>query len=308
MKTILRMATFFFVFFLSVSFCFPQDYQSVTAVRFKDGSIVQGKILDVGPDTIRIQRPDGVVETRRYQDVASFIQGPYRGGQPPPLPPAPPPAIVSPPPAPPPVVVSPPPPPPPYVPPPPRRYETYYRTPANYVAFKAGIYSPESDALRDFDSGFNGEIAIGHYFHPNFALELGFGYLEVWAEDWHHHDSHNDNRIWAVPITLSLKPALQLPPFEFYGLAGGGVYFINVELDNVRTPTGSFSFSDDGSVFGVHLGAGFNWNINPRLAIGVEGKYIWAEKTFEKTINNTNIRVDADLQGFQTTLNLTLRF
>jgi opacity protein-like surface antigen len=111
-----------------------------------------------------------------------------------------------------------------------------------------------------------------------------------------------------VPITLSLKPALQFAPFELYGLVGGGLYIINVETREFSGRTGSFSFSDSDSVFGAHVGGGFNWNINPRVAVGLELKYIWAEKKFEKTVNNTKFEVDADLQGLQTTLNLSFRF
>ncbi len=209
-------------FLFSASLCFAQDYQSITAVKFKDGSIVRGKIIEMNPTTIRILKPDGNIETRSYQDVASFIQGPYPGERPPSGPPVPPPPSAPPPPLPQ-QYPSPPYPPPQYLPPP-RPYATYYRAPANYFIFKAGVYSPESDELRHLDSGFNGEIAFGHYFHPNFALELGAGYFE--AESTHrrhdyryYSDSREEDRIWVVPITLSLKPALQFPPFELYALA-----------------------------------------------------------------------------------------
>ena len=290
MKTIVSAVTIFVVFLLSVSVCFAQDYQSITAVKFKDGSIVRGKIIEMNPTTIKILKPDGNIETRRYQDVASFIQGPYSGEQPASRP---------------------------SVAPPPRPYATYYRAPANYFVFKAGVYSPESDELRHFDSGFNGEIAFGHYFHPNFAMELGAGYFEVeptyrshyyYRSYYYYGGSSEKDRIWVVPITLSLKPALQFPPFELYALGGGGLYIINVETSGNLGQTGSFSFSDSGSVFGAHLGAGLNWNITPRVAIGVEGKYIWAEKKFEKTVNNETVQVNADVQGLQTTLNLSFRF
>jgi opacity protein-like surface antigen len=295
MKTIVSAVTIFVIFLLSVSVCFAQDYQSITAVKFKDGSIVRGKIIEMNPTTIKILKPDGNIETRRYQDVASFIEGPYSGEQPPSRPSVPPPPNV----------------PPPYGPPPPTPYATYYRAPANYFVFKGGVYTPESDELRHFDSGFNGEIAFGHYFHPNFALELGAGYFEVkptYRSHYYYGGSSEKDRIWVVPITLSLKPALQFPPFELYALGGGGLYIINVETSGNLGQTGSFSFSDNGSVFGAHLGAGLNWNITPRVAIGVEGKYIWAEKKFEKTVNNTTVQVNADVQGFQTTLNLSFRF
>src|SRR5271157_3586520 len=48
----------------------------------------------------------------------------------------------------------------------------------SYVVFKGGIYYPEGD-LKDLNTGFNGEIAYGYRFHPNFAVELGSGYLQT---------------------------------------------------------------------------------------------------------------------------------
>jgi hypothetical protein len=316
-KTMVMTVTVFVLFLLSVPFCFAQ-YDAVTAVRFKDGSVVLGKVVEVVADTIKILKPDGNIETRRYQDVASFIMGPYSGGQPATPPPAQPPGVASPPsppypgtayPPPPPPVYAPPPPPsvyaPPPPPPPPQR--VYYPSPKNYFSFKAGIYSPQSDQLNNFDTGFSGEVAFGHYFHKNLAVELGLGLLAVDSYNdryrYNYYGYHDWHRISAIPITVSLKPVLSLPPFELYGLAGGGLYIINVELN---TYPGYFEETD--AVFGGHLGAGFAWNINPRLAIGLEGKYIWAEKKFDRTINNVNYEIDADLRGFTTTFNFTLRF
>ncbi len=199
--------------------------------------------------------------------------------------------------------------PPSYAPPPTRPYAGYYRLPASYFAFKAGAYSPESDELRHFDTGFNGEIAFGYYFHPNFALELGAGYFETEARFGSHFgDFSEKDRIWVVPITLSLKPAVHLYPFEIYGLAGGGWYIIDVKSSGNREDTGPFSFSDTGNVFGGHLGGGINWNITRNVFLGLEGKYIWAEKHFDKTINGIPLRVDADVQGFRGTVNLGFRF
>ena len=304
------------LFLLSVSACLAQDYQSITAVKFKDGSVVRGKIIEMNPTTIRILKPDGNIETRNYQDVASFIEGPYTGEQPATRPPAAPPPNVPPP------YAAPPPPyavPPPYAMPPPpapvqRARATYSRAPENYFALKVGVYSPFSDELDNFDSGFTGEIAFGHYFHPNFALELGVGYFEIESDHrndynyYYYRGYHDEDRIWVVPITLSLKPAFQFPPFELYGLVGGGLYIIDVETREYSTRTGTFSFSDSASVFGAHVGGGLTWNVSPRVGVGLELKYIWAEKKFEKTVNGTKFEVDADLQGLQTTLNLSFRF
>ncbi len=59
----------------------------------------------------------------------------------------------------------------------------------SYVALKGGVYSPSSsfnignvDLETTFEgdtkTGVNGEVAIGHYFLPTLALELGAGYFK----------------------------------------------------------------------------------------------------------------------------------
>lgn len=48
----------------------------------------------------------------------------------------------------------------------------------NYFVIKAGIYSPTGDLDdADFDSGFDGEVVVGHYIQPNFCIEGAVGYF-----------------------------------------------------------------------------------------------------------------------------------
>lgn len=67
--------------------------------------------------------------------------------------------------------------------------------PANYFAIKGGIYSPsDSYDLDHFNggnkteldskTGFSGEVAIGHYFIPIFAIELGPDTSKARAHRW----------------------------------------------------------------------------------------------------------------------------
>jgi hypothetical protein len=61
--------------------------------------------------------------------------------------------------------------------------------PANYLVIKGGMYSPSmSHNLENFNggstshldskTGLAGEVAVGHYFLPMLAVELGGGYFE----------------------------------------------------------------------------------------------------------------------------------
>lgn len=163
----------------------------------------------------------------------------------------------------------------------------------NYFAFKAGIYSPTGD-LDDLgqSADFNGEVAYGHYFPPNFALELGLGHFE--SDD-----------VSVVPVTLTGQAISEFTPFEFYGGIGVGLYFAN--FDGV---IGRNIFIDDNDyVFGINLGVGGRYDIRKDLFLGVEMKYILTtEAEFNGIAPGGPVRADADLDGFFLTANLGLRF
>jgi len=61
-------------FFVSPAFSQGNQFQSITAVEFKDGTIIGGKILEMNADIIKIEKPDGNVEVRKFSDAARFIK------------------------------------------------------------------------------------------------------------------------------------------------------------------------------------------------------------------------------------------
>jgi outer membrane protein W len=176
--------------------------------------------------------------------------------------------------------------------------------PANYVVLKGGIYSPStSHDLNDFNAGntshldsktgFAGELAVGHYFLPMLAVELGGGYFESKGSPAAEPGSA---RLKVVPLVATAKVLLPIGPFEPYGLFGAGAYVTKLELDG---NSGNFKGSTE-VTYGLHAGAGFNINFSDRVFAGLEGKYLWAEPSF----GGDHIKLD----GFITTANLGFRF
>jgi hypothetical protein len=155
-----------------------------------------------------------------------------------------------------------------------------------YIVLKAGIYTPTSNALKSFDMGFNGEVAIGHYFNPYFATELGVGYF---ASSYSDSGSRKFD-LWAVPLTLALKAIYPIGKFELYALGGVGAYFAGAKLDNSNysnaTALGGFLGG------GANLNFDRNWFFNDTWYIGIEGKYLLARPTFNfpgTDVGTTNI-------------------
>jgi opacity protein-like surface antigen len=188
----------------------------------------------------------------------------------------------------------------------------------NYVALKGGIYSPSAsfnlkDAVINSDTfkantkaGFDGEIAIGRYLLPTFALELGAGYFKgkgsVATTPVHDIDFN------VIPVIVTAKALIPVGPVDPYGELGIGAYFTRVHVsENLDKFNGT-------TTFGLHAGAGVNVNIAPNVFLGVEGRYITATPSF----GNQKIRLNGSetqyelsgfkLNGFTTTVALGFSF
>lgn len=178
-------------------------------------------------------------------------------------------------------------------------------TPPDYFALKAGVYSPsESHDLDTFNAGvtsrldsktgFSGEIVAGHYFSPMLALELGAGYFE--SKGHPEAAQAGDLKLRVVPVIATGKVLFPVGIFEPYGLFGIGAYFTDLKVSG---NTGSFSGSSE-VTYGLHTGAGCNFNLNQNTFLGLEGKYLWAKDSFR----GQHIKLD----GFITTAGIGFRF
>ena len=176
--------------------------------------------------------------------------------------------------------------------------------PSDYVTLKGGIYSPSKshdlDAFNagnrtnlDSKTGFAGEIAVGHYFLPMVALELGAGYFESKGSP---ATPPGDVMLKVVPLIATGKVLLPMGPFEPYGLFGIGAYITDLKTNN---NTGTLHGSTE-VTYGLHAGAGININFQENMFVGVEGKYLWANPSF----GGEHIRLD----GFITTAVIGFRY
>ncbi|WP_243370135.1 outer membrane beta-barrel protein [Geotalea sp. SG265] len=177
--------------------------------------------------------------------------------------------------------------------------------PANYFAIKGGIYSPTdkfdlqaavgSSTTHRLDSkiGFNGELAVGHYFLPALAMELGAGYFE--SRGTAEEVAGADAKLRAVPVVVTAKVLLPLGPLEPYGEFGVGGYFSKLYRG------GDLPNKNIKAIFGLHAGAGINFNVTDAAFFGFEGRYIWTEPSW----GTTDVR---KLDGFTATADLGFRY
>ena len=174
---------------------------------------------------------------------------------------------------------------------------------SNYTVIKGGVYSPsDSYDLNNFNggstthldtaTGFNGELAFGHYFVPIFGIELGIGYFESEGSPAAEPGS---TKLKVVPVLASAKIFIPLGPFEPYGEAGIGAYFTELEVNG---NLGNFSGSSK-VTYGTHAGVGLNINLSDTFFLGAEGRYIWAKPEF----GGQPVKLD----GYTATINLGFR-
>jgi len=152
-----------------------------------------------------------------------------------------------------------------------------------YIAFKPGIYSPQSSDLDGFDTGFNGDFVFGFRFNPNIAAELGIGYFNTEGEKTVAGPTYAGRRNFDLDVwsfTFTLKAILPYKKWEFFGFGGGGAYSVSSPYD-VEDYHHHHDYDDDDDydlVLGGYLGAGIHYNIAPKIFLGVEGKYLWTEQ------------------------------
>jgi opacity protein-like surface antigen len=175
-----------------------------------------------------------------------------------------------------------------------------------YVVLRGGIYSPQTQALNDFNTGFNGEVAYGYSFDKNWAIEAGMGYFETSARlgvDSSPNLSQRSVLLKVVPLTVAIKGSIPVNKFELYGIGGIGAYFLDTGLDDSEN---YYHERDDServseTLFGGFLGLGFRFHVTPVLFFGLEGKYLWTTKS-------TFTQAETDLNGIQATVNLGFKF
>jgi len=175
--------------------------------------------------------------------------------------------------------------------------------PSNYLMFKAGFYDPshnfeiegagESGIDINAESGFNGEVALGHYFAPFLALELGAGYFE---NEGRTAEQTGRVRLNVVPVVLTGKLLAPLGRVEPYILGGIGAYLTDYDTE-VSTSTVN---TNTRLTYGLHAGGGINFDITHMFFVGAEARYLWSEPEF----GGRDIRLD----GFTATGDIGFRF
>jgi hypothetical protein len=61
----------FILFFYTISFA---QTENIKGVKFKDGSVIYGRVIEMNINDIRIETEDGKILTRKFDDVVKFLK------------------------------------------------------------------------------------------------------------------------------------------------------------------------------------------------------------------------------------------
>lgn len=136
----------------------------------------------------------------------------------------------------------------------------------SYVTAGAGYYFYTGDIADDtkLNGAFIGEVSYGRYFHPNFVLEAGVGYI---------HDGKQGDDLRGYPFTLTAIGVYPVEKVRLLGGVGVGVYPMSFDgvVNNVK-------IHDKDTVLGGHALMGLHWYLRPSGFIGLEGKYLFLQR------------------------------
>lgn len=153
-----------------------------------------------------------------------------------------------------------------------------------YVVFKAGGTFPQHADLDGYDNGFALEGGLGFLIGSGFAIEATVGRFAIEASEQFYDPSIADivtvtGTATAVSLAASLKLGVPVRSVELYGLAGAGLYFVNLDLRATAPGYYPLEESDRDTAVGFHLGAGLSVRVTPKTSLGLEAKYIVASAT-----------------------------
>ncbi len=149
-----------------------------------------------------------------------------------------------------------------------------------------GLFEPNdsSTGLKGYDSGGSFDIGLGSRVSPNFAIEGTFG---AYAADV------GPNEVGVAPLTFGARLIIPSPVVEPYVGGGVGLYFSTLEEPASR-------IDDSDTTFGGYGTIGLDAWLNPRMALNFEGRYHWAEPTFNG--------VDVKVSGWTVSMGIRLSY
>lgn len=136
------------------------------------------------------------------------------------------------------------------------------------VGIQAGIALPMGDFGDGYDMGFGGTATFAYHINPMIDVTGSVGYL-TWS------GKEADYKFSSIPVLVGARYYFGQGKFLPYVAAELGMHFTTVDVPEVVIPGfgtyGGGSASD--SFFGFGAGAGFLYQLSPKLNLDVNAKF-----------------------------------
>lgn len=184
----------------------------------------------------------------------------------------------------------------------------------NYGQLKAGLIQPSGDQDdAGFDTGGDFSVAYGRHLNKFLVLE---GAIDLFGsgQDSSGYNSNagyydQDTTLTGAALLVTLKGEVSSGPVDFFAGAGVGLYSVLLDSEIDSSRFGDVDAEDSDGVFGAHVVAGLNYNINDRFFVGMEGRYRWTDDVeLSDTVASIPVEYYGDLSGFVVTFNGGIRF
>ncbi|GAM09758.1 hypothetical protein OR1_02039 [Geobacter sp. OR-1] len=135
-----------------------------------------------------------------------------------------------------------------------------------YALFRAGGFFPEGSPGMNIGEG----AEAGYGIQPIrwLAAEASFGFIA--ADDYDDNLKNLHRSLQLVPVTGTIRAIYPFKQFDIYALAGGGMYYSMLKVENRNQVTASIE--DDKVLFGYHYGGGVSMLLGGSSSLGIEVK------------------------------------
>lgn len=178
-----------------------------------------------------------------------------------------------------------------------------------YLSLKGGVFLPNgksNNGLNSFDAGYSVDLGLGVKLEKYVAVELGTGLYT--AEGSISTTTSSDSmKLYAVPVTVTVKGLLALERTELYAGAGAGYYF--GAMDRKQSDgTATVDETSHGNALGYHVVAGADYRLNKSFTLGGEFKWFATKPELEFTDLGTGGKTRAKWELGGSTFGLAAKY
>lgn len=135
------------------------------------------------------------------------------------------------------------------------------------IGAQGGVALPMGDFGESYDMGFGGTVTLAYHLNPMLDITGSVGYLTWSGKDF-------DYTFSSIPVLAGVRYSFGKGKFNPYVSGELGMHFVTFDIPSITVfgiTVGGGSVSE--SYFGFGAGAGFLYQLSPKLDLDVNAKF-----------------------------------